>query len=103
MPQTAGGPQFTQIADGLFKVVAEDLRAFGGRPQEGVLEPVGEAVVQFSPTRLGDRPVSRFQDKDVAEAVLLRGAPVGRLVLYKPLRYEGLQVAAERVARLKRE
>ena len=44
-----GGPQFTQIPDGLFEVVAEDLRACGGRFPEHVLEPVGEAVVQFGP------------------------------------------------------
>ena len=42
-----GGPQFAQIANGLFEVVAEDLRALGGRFPEHVLEPVGEAVVQF--------------------------------------------------------
>ena len=42
-----GGPQFTQIPDGLFEVVAEDLRACGGRFPEHVLEPVGESVVQF--------------------------------------------------------
>ena len=42
-----GGPQFTQIPDGLFEVLAEDLRACGSRFPAHVLEPVGEAVVQF--------------------------------------------------------
>ena len=42
-----GGPQFTQIPDGLFEVVAEDLRARGVRFPEHVLEPVGESVMQF--------------------------------------------------------
>jgi hypothetical protein len=42
-----GGPQFTQIPDGLFEVPAEDLRACGSRFPAHVLEPVGEAVVQF--------------------------------------------------------
>src|SRR6185312_863453 len=42
-----GGPQFTQIAEGLFEVVAEDFRALGGRFPEYVLEPVGVAMVQI--------------------------------------------------------
>ena len=42
-----GGPQFTEIAERLFEVVAEDFRALGGRIPEYVFEPVGEAVVQF--------------------------------------------------------
>ena len=44
-----GGPQFTQIPDGPFEVVAEDLRARGGRFPAHVLEPVGESVMQFGP------------------------------------------------------
>ena len=39
------GPQLAAIADGLFEVIAEDLRALGGRRPGNVLEPVGEAVV----------------------------------------------------------
>ena len=42
-----GGPQFAQIPDGPFEVVAEDLRARGGRFPAHVLEPVGESVMQF--------------------------------------------------------
>src|SRR6185437_12022242 len=97
-----GGPQFAQIADRLLEVVAEDLRAFGRRSPEAVLEPVGEAVVQLGARRFGDRPVSRFLDQYVAEAVLIGGPPVGWIVLHQPLRDEGLQVAAERVACLRR-
>ena len=68
------GPQFTEIADGLFEVIAEDLRAWHGRCQENVLKPVREAVVQLGAKRLGDRSVRCLLDQDVAEAVFLHGA-----------------------------
>ena len=84
-------------------MIAEDLGALGGRFPDNVLEPVGEAVVQLRAKRLGDRPVSRLLDEDVAEAVLLRAASTRRPLLHKPLRDEGLEVAAERAARLGRE
>jgi hypothetical protein len=87
----------------LFEVIAEDLCALGGRFPDDVLEPVGEAVVQFGAKRLGDRPVSRLLDEDVAEAVPLRAASPGRSLLHKPPRNEGLEVAAERATRFGRE
>src|SRR6185437_3276637 len=40
---------------------------------------------------------------DVAEAVLVQRAPIRRVVLYQPLRDEGLQVAAERAVGLRRQ
>ena len=85
------------------KGVAEDLCALGGRFPDNALEPVGEATVQLGAKGLGDRPVGRLLDEDVAEAVLLRRASAGRLVLHEPFRDEGLEVAAERAARLGRE
>ena len=98
-----GRPQFIAIADGLFEMIAEKFCAAGGRFPDNVLEPVGESVMQLGTKRLGYCPVGRFLDEDVAEAVLLGGASVGWPVLHKPLRDEGLEVAAERAARFERE
>ena len=41
------GPEFAEVAHGLFKVVAKDLRALSGWFPDNVLEPVGMAVVEF--------------------------------------------------------
>src|SRR5262249_3485504 len=47
-----------------------------------------------------DRAVSRLLDEDVPEAVLLKGPSAGRPALHQALGDEGLEVAAERRARL---
>src|SRR5215467_4171825 len=81
----------------------EILRERGERIRDGGLEPVGVAVVQLGPEGLGDRAVSRLLDEDVPEAVLLPATSAGRPALHQALGDEGLEVAAERRARLDRE
>src|SRR5215469_5081695 len=83
--------------------MAEDLRARGERVGDDGLEPVGVAVVQLSSKGLGDRAVGRFLDEDVPEAVVLIGASARYVALHQALGGEGLEVAAERRARLHRE
>src|SRR5499427_5003859 len=79
----------------------EDLRPPGERFRE-LLKPVGVAMVQLGPEGLGDRAVGRLLDEDVPEAVLLMGVSAGP-ALHQALGDEGLEVAAERRARLGRE
>src|SRR5215468_10386889 len=94
-----GGPEFGAVADRLFEVMAEDLRAPGDRVQDGGLYPVGIAEMQLGAKRLGDRAVSRLHDEDVPEAVLLEGPSAGRPALHQAFGDEGLEVTAERCAR----
>src|SRR6516164_9681646 len=96
------GPKFVAVADRLFEVIAEDLRTAGERVREDGLERVRVAVVQLGSKGLGDRAVSRLVDEDVPEAVLLMGVSAGP-TLHQALGDEGLEVAAERRARLGRE
>src|SRR6266536_5023761 len=91
------------VMDGLFEVVADDLRPMRQRVREGVLEPVGEAMVELGAKQFGDGPVSRLLDEDMAEAVLLHGPGPGRPRLYQALGHEGLEIAGERVACLGRK
>ena len=96
------GPQFGAIADRLFEVIAKDLRTRGEEVRDADLDPVGVAVVQLGSKGLRDRVISRLLDEDVPEAVLLMGASAGPW-LHQALGDEGLEVAAERRARLDRE
>ena len=62
-----GMAELAPVAVGLFEVVAEDLVPLD---QDGavLLEPVGEALVQLRPDRLGQRVVGGVADQQVAEA-----------------------------------
>ena len=67
--RVVGRAQLAPVADGLLQVVADELVLAGL-----ALEPAGEALVELGPVRLGDGPVGRLLDQQVAEAELVLAA-----------------------------